>query len=102
MTGNTVIMCATQGWSSSRPTNPQWKAPLSKYLTVKRQNTVVFRIASQKERNRSKHIAILAILFRSQWKAMQRQMNLNGSVVEVTKIDKGQENLDQIGAGMQD
>ena len=33
---------------------------------------------------------------------MQRQMNLNGSVVEVTKIDKGQENLDQIGAGMQD
>ena len=46
--------------------------------------------------------SILAILFRSEWKAMQRQMNLNGSVVEVTKIDKGQENLDQIGAGMQD
>ena len=33
---------------------------------------------------------------------MQRKMNLNGSVVEVTKIDKGQGNFDQIGAGMQE
>ena len=82
---------------------PPMESPIIKIFNSEKADFFLQNIlSSQRERHRSKHIAILAILFRSQWKAMQRQMNLNGSVVEVTKIDKGQENLDQIGAGMQD